>query len=124
VATGADDRRRGARGVRGSGAAAARRRAARPDRRAPARAGDRGAGRGGRRAARSGFRRARAVQSPAGPIMSLIHYALCAVFVVWLVIRLRDRARASRFGRWALLTAGALLVLSPFVWIVPAVFKT
>jgi ABC-type glycerol-3-phosphate transport system permease component len=56
--------------------------------------------------------------------MTVIHYALFATVLVYLAIRARDRARARRFGRWAIVFVGALLVLSPFVWIVPAVFKT
>jgi ABC-type glycerol-3-phosphate transport system permease component len=60
--------------------------------------------------------------------MSLIHYALIAVVLVYLTLRAvdrgRGRGRAGRFARWAVITAGALLVLAPFVWIIPAVFKT
>jgi len=56
--------------------------------------------------------------------MSFIHYTLIVLVLVWVVIRVRDRARARRFARWALIGGGALLVLAPFVWIVPAVFKS
>ena len=56
--------------------------------------------------------------------MSFIHYTIVALVLAWVVIRVRDRARARRFARWALIGGGALLVLSPFVWIVPAIFKT
>jgi len=55
--------------------------------------------------------------------MNFIHYALGALVLAYLVIRVRDRARARRFARWAFVVGGALLVLAPFVWIVPALFK-
>jgi ABC-type glycerol-3-phosphate transport system permease component len=56
--------------------------------------------------------------------MSVLHYALIAVVVVYLVIRLRSRALARRYARAAVIVVGALLVLAPFAWLVPAVFKT
>ena len=56
--------------------------------------------------------------------MNFLHYALIALALIYGVLRVRDRAQARRFARWALVAVGALLVLSPFVWLVPAVFKT
>jgi multiple sugar transport system permease protein len=56
--------------------------------------------------------------------VNFFHYALIALGLVYLLVRLRDRERARRFARWAVIGAGALLVLSPFVWLIPAVFKT
>jgi len=56
--------------------------------------------------------------------MSFIHYILIAALLAYFAIRIRDRARASQFGRAALIVGGALLVLAPFAWIIPAVFKT
>lgn len=56
--------------------------------------------------------------------MNGFHYALIGLVLIWVVLRVRDRERARRFARWALIGAGALLVLAPFAWIVPAVFKT
>jgi ABC-type glycerol-3-phosphate transport system permease component len=56
--------------------------------------------------------------------MNFLHYALLALAAVYVVLRLRNREQARRFGRLAVIGIGALLVLSPFVWLVPAVFKT
>jgi len=56
--------------------------------------------------------------------MSILHYALIALVLVYVVLRARDRERARKFARAALIGAGALLVLSPFVWVIPAVFKS
>jgi ABC-type glycerol-3-phosphate transport system permease component len=56
--------------------------------------------------------------------VNVFHYALIALGLVYFLIRLRDRERARKFARWAVIGVGALLVLSPFVWLVPAVFKT
>jgi ABC-type glycerol-3-phosphate transport system permease component len=56
--------------------------------------------------------------------MNGFHYALGALVLIWVVLRVRDREPARRFARWALIGAGALLVLAPFAWIIPAVFKT
>jgi ABC-type glycerol-3-phosphate transport system permease component len=56
--------------------------------------------------------------------MGVLHLAIIALVLVWVVLRVRDRDRARRFARWAVILAGAALVLSPFVWLVPAVFKT
>jgi ABC-type glycerol-3-phosphate transport system permease component len=56
--------------------------------------------------------------------MTFLHYALIWLVLVYLYIRLRDREHARRFLRWAVVASGALLVLSPFVWLIPAVFKS
>jgi ABC-type glycerol-3-phosphate transport system permease component len=56
--------------------------------------------------------------------MNVFHYALIALVLAYVVLRARNRAHARRFARWALIAVGALLVLAPFAWIVPAVFKT
>ena len=67
---------------------------------------------------------ARARYSRRPPVMSFLHYGLIWLVLVYIYIRARDREHARRFSRWAIIAAGALLVLSPFVWLVPAVFKT
>src|SRR3954468_14480175 len=56
--------------------------------------------------------------------MNVFHYALIALVLAYLVLRARNRAHARGLARWGLIGVGALLVLSPFAWIVPAVFKT
>ena len=56
--------------------------------------------------------------------MSFLHYGLIWLVLVYIYIRARDREHARRFSRWAIIAAGALVVLSPFVWLVPAVFKS
>jgi len=56
--------------------------------------------------------------------VGILHFAIIGLVVVYVVLRVRDRDRARRFGRWAVILAGAALVLAPFVWLVPAVFKT
>jgi ABC-type glycerol-3-phosphate transport system permease component len=56
--------------------------------------------------------------------MSFLHYALVGLVVAYLIVRARDRARGRRFARWAVIGVGALIVLAPFLWLVPAVFKT
>jgi multiple sugar transport system permease protein len=56
--------------------------------------------------------------------MNIFHYALIALVLAYVVIRVRNRAAAGRYARWALVSVGALLVLAPFAWIIPAVFKT
>ena len=66
---------------------------------------------------------ARARYSPP-PVMSFLHYGLIWLVLVYIYIRARDREHARRFSRWAIIAAGALVVLSPFVWLVPAVFKS
>jgi len=56
--------------------------------------------------------------------MNVFHYAILAVVLTYVVLRVRNRDRARRFGRWTIIGVGALLVLAPFAWVVPAVFKT
>jgi ABC-type glycerol-3-phosphate transport system permease component len=56
--------------------------------------------------------------------MNVFHYATLALLLIWIVLRVRNRDRAGRFARMAVIGVGALLVLSPLAWIVPAVFKT
>jgi multiple sugar transport system permease protein len=56
--------------------------------------------------------------------MNGFHVAILALVLTALVLRVRNRGRARRFGRGAVLLAGAALVLAPFAWLVPAVFKS
>jgi len=56
--------------------------------------------------------------------VTIFHYLIIALGLAYFAIRLRSRERARRFARAAVMTIGALVVLSPFVWIIPAVFKT
>ena len=56
--------------------------------------------------------------------MSIFHWAAIALVLAYVVIRVHNRDAARRYARWALISVGALLVLAPFAWIVPAVFKT
>ena len=56
--------------------------------------------------------------------MSVVHGLLLALVIGYFLLRLRDRVRAGRYARWAIVSIGALLVLSPFAWVVAAVFKT
>src|SRR5689334_7389857 len=56
--------------------------------------------------------------------MNGFHVALLALLLIYVVLRVRDRGRARKFARGAVIGIGALLVLAPFAWIVPAVFKT
>src|SRR3954462_10781461 len=56
--------------------------------------------------------------------MSILHYGLIALVLAYLAVRVRNRGKAGRFGRWAVIAVGAALVLAPFAWLVPAVFKT
>jgi len=56
--------------------------------------------------------------------MNGFHYAIVGLLLVWAAIRVRDRARARRFARGALIGIGAVIVLAPFAWLVPAVFKS
>ena len=56
--------------------------------------------------------------------MNIFHYAILAVLAIYVVLRVRNRGRARKFARGAVIGVGALLVLSPFAWLVPAVFKT
>lgn len=56
--------------------------------------------------------------------MNFFHYALIALGLIYFVVRARNRDHARRFARWAVIAVGAMLVLSPFLWLVPAVFKS
>jgi len=56
--------------------------------------------------------------------MSVLHYLLIGLVVAYVVVRVRSRANARWTARAAVIVVGALLVLAPFVWLVPAVFKT
>ena len=56
--------------------------------------------------------------------MGFFHYALIWLVVTFIYVRVRNRAHARWYGRTAVIVIGAMLVLAPFVWLVPAVFKT
>ena len=46
--------------------------------------------------------------------MNIFHYAVLAVLAIYVVLRVRNRGRARKFARGAVIGVGALLVLSPF----------
>jgi ABC-type glycerol-3-phosphate transport system permease component len=56
--------------------------------------------------------------------VNVFHHAILALLAIYVVLRTRNRERARKFARGAVIGVGALLVLSPFAWLVPAVFKT
>jgi len=56
--------------------------------------------------------------------LNVFHAVIGALLITWVVLRVRKPEAARRFGRWTLIAVGALLVLAPFAWIIPAVFKT
>jgi len=56
--------------------------------------------------------------------VSFLHVALIGLVLVGIGLRLRSRERARRYARGAVIVVGGVLVLSPFFWLVPAVFKT
>ncbi len=56
--------------------------------------------------------------------LHVLHYVLLGLFAVYIALRLVDRGQARRYARWTIVALGALLVLSPFAWLVAGVFKT
>lgn len=58
--------------------------------------------------------------------MNAIQFVMCllgAVFVFLLLKSPRQPRAAFRFARWVILTVACIAVLSPFVWLLAAVFK-
>src|SRR5262245_9028521 len=55
--------------------------------------------------------------------MHVVHAALAALVLVFVVLRIRSRRAAWRYARLALLTIGAVVVVSPFIWLLAAIFK-
>ena len=56
--------------------------------------------------------------------LHVLHYVLLGLAAVYVALRLVDRGQARRYARWTIVAIGALLVLSPFAWLVAGVFKT
>jgi ABC-type glycerol-3-phosphate transport system permease component len=56
--------------------------------------------------------------------VNAFHVAAIVLVLAYIALRVRSRERAGRFARVVVIGAGALLVLAPFAWLVPAVFKT
>jgi len=55
--------------------------------------------------------------------MSFFHVAVFLLLVVFIGLRLRSKRQAWKYARFTLLTLAALVVLSPFAWLLAAVFK-
>jgi len=56
--------------------------------------------------------------------LNVLHYVLLGLAAVYIALRRVDRGQARRYARWTIIAIGALLVLSPFAWLVAGVFKT
>jgi len=56
--------------------------------------------------------------------VNFLHATLLGLVLIGIGLRLRSRERARRYARGAVIVVGGILVLSPFFWLVPAVFKT
>jgi multiple sugar transport system permease protein len=55
--------------------------------------------------------------------MNFFHFAFLALVLVFAVLGLRSKKQAWKYARWTLISLAALVVLSPFAWLLAAIFK-
>jgi multiple sugar transport system permease protein len=55
--------------------------------------------------------------------MNFFHFAFLALVLVFVVLGLHSKKRAWKYARWTLISLAALVVLSPFAWLLAAIFK-
>jgi arabinosaccharide transport system permease protein len=55
--------------------------------------------------------------------MNFFHFIFLALVLVFVVLSLRSRKQAWKYARWTLISLAALVVLSPFAWLLAAIFK-
>jgi ABC-type glycerol-3-phosphate transport system permease component len=55
--------------------------------------------------------------------MNFFHFTFLALVLVFVVLGLRSKKQAWKYARWTLISLAALVVLSPFAWLLAAVFK-
>jgi multiple sugar transport system permease protein len=55
--------------------------------------------------------------------MNTFHCVFIVLLVVFVILRLRSKKQAWKYVRWTLLSMAALVVLSPFAWLLAAIFK-
>jgi multiple sugar transport system permease protein len=55
--------------------------------------------------------------------MNFFHFTFLALLLVLVVLGLRSKKQAWKYARWTLISLAALVVLSPFAWLLAAIFK-